>query len=77
VSQVQLFHVNPVEALELKRELLITGLKMEDDFTWRYQQVKHDDFSFQSSPSSVTFNFKDPALATFYNLKWANTHKRS
>lgn len=73
MSSVQLFHVSPVDALEFKRELLLAGLIMDQDFEWEYQQAKYDNFSYEAvTPNHVTFRFRDPTLATFYKLKWTN-----
>lgn len=58
-------------AVELKDRLLADGLVMHQDFEWTYSQAtyNHDGFS-AVSPRQATFAFRDPALATFYQLKW-------
>ena len=59
-------------ALELVAELRQSGLIQDRDFVWRYQKGNFaDDNSFV--PASVTFEFQDPALATFYQLKWGTS----
>ena len=56
-------------ALELVTELRQSGLVQDRDFVWRFQKGNFaDDNTFL--PASVTFEFEDPALATFYQLKW-------
>ena len=63
--------VSAVDALALKNELTHVGLVMEQDYTWRYQPVKYDTWgSNKLQESQVIFEFIDPALASFYRLKW-------
>ena len=47
---------------------------MGQDFEWAYvPPVSKDDWSSDiSTPSSVHFDMIDPAMATFYRLKWVN-----
>jgi hypothetical protein len=60
------------EALALKYQLDADGLVANQDYTWRYQKPVYDEFAWTDSEvSSVTFTFRKPALATFYQLKWA------
>ena len=59
-------------ALEYKRQLDADGLVVNQDYTWRYQKPVYNDFAWTDSEvSNVTFTFQNPALATFYQLKWA------
>jgi hypothetical protein len=45
---------------------------VNQDYTWRYQKPVYDEFAWTDSEvSNVTFTFQNPALATFYQLKWA------
>jgi len=49
------------------------GLVVEQDYTWKFQPVKYTD-GFSATPmseSQVVFEFTDPAMASFYKLKWA------
>ena len=57
-------------ALELVAELRQSGLVMNQDFEWQYQRSSYGEGN-EHVPASVTFEFQDPALATFYQLKWA------
>mgnify|MGYP003348951582 CR=1 FL=1 len=59
-------------AMDLKRELDQAGLVVNQDYTWRYQKPVYDEFAWtDSEPSHATFTFQNPAMATFYQLKWA------
>jgi hypothetical protein len=50
----------------------LDGLIVNQDYEWRYQKTVYDEFAWtDSSVSHVTFTFKKPALATFYQLKWS------
>ena len=65
--------LSAAEAIALKNDLDHAGLIRDQDYTWRFQPVKYSD-SFSStviSDSQVTFEFADPAMASFYRLKWA------
>ena len=60
------------QALAYKYQLDADGLVVNQDYTWHYQKPVYDDFAWTGSEvSCVTFIFKNPALATFYQLKWA------
>ena len=62
-----------MDAIALKLELDRAGLVVDQDYTWRFQPVKYRD-GFSTAPmseSQVVFEFKDPAMASFYKLKWA------
>ena len=57
-------------ALELVDQLRQSGLVMGQDFVWQYQKSGYSEGN-KHVPASVTFEFRDPALATFYQLKWS------
>ena len=60
------------QALAYKYQLDADGLIVNQDYTWRYQKSVYDEFAWaESEVSNVTFTFKNPMLATFYQLKWA------
>ena len=59
-------------ALELVAELRQSGLVMDQDFVWQYQKSSYGEGN-EFVPASVTFEFPDPALATFYQLKWGTS----
>ena len=58
--------MSPQEGLDRKHQLEQTGLIQGYDFTWTY--VPPDERSIYRT---VIFHFRDPALATFYQLKWS------
>lgn len=69
---VKILHIGAVGALELRDELLDAGLVQNQDFEWEFRPPEYDDSGFQAvSPRQVLFKFQDPALATYYQLKWA------
>lgn len=72
MTPVQILHVNAIRALELRDQLIDAGLVMDQDFEWEYRQAEYDNFSSHAViPRNVTFKFRDPVLATYYQLKWA------
>lgn len=69
---VKILHVNAVRVLELRDELVAAGLIQDQDFEWEYHQAEWDGSSFQAvSPRHAVFRFQNPALATYYQLKWS------
>jgi hypothetical protein len=58
------------KALDLVIQLRQSGLIMDQDFVWRFEKGSYNDRNEFVSPS-VTFEFRDPAQATFYQLKWS------
>lgn len=74
MTPVRILHVNAVQALELRDQLLDVGLVMNQDFEWEYRQAEYDLnvlFGSAVTPRQVIFRFHDPMLATYYQLKWA------
>ena len=60
------------QALAYKYQLDLDGLIVNQDYEWRYQKPVYDEFAWTDSEvSHVTFTFRNAALATFYQLKWA------
>jgi hypothetical protein len=60
------------QALAYKYQLDADGLVVNQDYEWRYQKPVYDEFAWTGSEvSHVTFTFRNPVLATFYQLKWA------
>lgn len=69
--QVRLEHATPDTGIRLHRELQEAGFMLEKDYVWRYLQPRYSDFGiYDTAPKAVVFEFRDPALATFYQLKW-------
>lgn len=58
------------KSLELLDQLRESGLVQDRDFVWRYQKSSYGENN-EFIPASATFEFEDPALATFYQLKWS------
>ena len=64
--------------MEMAWALARDGLVIDKDFTWRYIPKDSvvgvdDDGDFVPVGKSVTIGFRDPALATFYQLKWSRS----
>jgi len=72
MHRVVIEHISPVQAIELKDQLLAAGLKINQDFSWEYRQATYDNDGFSAvTPKLVRFNFTEAPVATFYKLKWA------
>jgi hypothetical protein len=72
MHSVRIEHIGPVEAIELKNQLLKDGLSINQDFVWEYNQARYDNDGFSAvAPKQATYKFFDASLATFYQLKWA------
>jgi hypothetical protein len=62
--------------LELAARLRLAGLVLNQDFTWAYipktlDPVDPNEWTmFEKNVSLVIIGFQDPALATFYSLKY-------
>ena len=68
---VTLADIGPYQAIDFKRDLEQQGLVMGVDFEWQFVPSQDDGFSGINLPRHVNFYFRNPALATFYQLKWA------
>lgn len=72
-NQVVLLHVGAGQGIEYKNNLIAAGLVLDQDFVWQYNQATYNNDGFDAvTPRCVTFTFQNPALATFYQLKWQN-----
>jgi len=72
MHRVRIEHISPVDAIELKNQLLAADLIMDRDFVWKYTQATYDNDGYNAvTPKQATFEFQDPAMATFYQLKWS------
>jgi hypothetical protein len=58
------------EILKLRYQLICDGLVINEDFEWEWHPAVWDGFT-QERPRHTVFSFRNPALATFYQLKWA------
>ena len=72
LNKVIITNITAAEAMGLKADLDQSGLVVNADYTWRFQPVKYNnDFSMYAVENSqVLFEFADPAMASFYKLKW-------
>jgi hypothetical protein len=71
MHRVRIDHISPIDAIELKNQLLKDELVINKDFVWEYRQSTYDNDGYDAvTPKQVIFEFQDPALATFYQLKW-------
>ena len=72
LNKVIITNITAAEAMGLKADLDQSGLVVNADYTWRFQPVKYNnDFSMYAvEDSQVLFEFADPAMASFYQLKW-------
>lgn len=71
MHRVVIEHINPVEAIELKNQLLAAGLIINQDFVWEYRQATYNNDGFSAvTPKLASFNFTEAPIATFYKLKW-------
>ena len=69
MHRVVITDIEPIEALWLKDQLIQDGLVIDIDFEWEWHPSYWDGFT-QERPKHVTFIFRSPSLATFYQLKW-------
>lgn len=72
MNSITITKISAAEAIALKADLDQSGLVLNHDYTWRFQPVKYNnDFStYAVEESQVLFEFTDPAMASFYKLKW-------
>lgn len=69
---IVLSNISAQQALDYKKQLDVDGLVTDQDYTWCYRPVKYNDWGMSNGEHSrVDFEFTDPALASFYRLKWA------
>ena len=74
---------NASSGIAMAHELRSAGLTLDQDFTWQYIPggmvtlnnitALFNDQDYQDAPiqkKQVIIQFRDPALATFYSLKW-------
>lgn len=70
---MHLLRIGPIslnQALEFKNTLITDDLTIDEDFTWRWlPYFRYSDPTVKSS-TCVEFRFANPAVATFYQLKW-------
>jgi hypothetical protein len=75
-SEVVFEDIGAVRGMEMAWALRDAGLVLDKDFTWCYipkalDQVDPNDWTmFEKNVRKVIIGFQDPAMATFYSLKW-------
>ena len=76
-SEVVFEDIGAARGMEMAWALRDAGLVLDKDFTWCYipkalDQVDPNDWTmFEKNVRKVIIGFQDPALATFYQLKWS------
>ena len=75
-SEVVFEDIGAARGMEMAWALRDAGLVLDKDFTWCYipkalDQVDPNDWTmFEKNVRKVIIGFQDPAMATFYSLKW-------
>ena len=75
-TEVVFEDIGAARGMEMAWALRSAGLVLDKDFTWCYipkalDQVDPNDWSlFEKNVRKVIIGFQDPAMATFYSLKW-------
>ena len=62
--------VDVSEAIQHKYELVDAGLSQDTDFVWAFRNSEYDGFTM-NRPRHAVYAFRDPAMASFFRLKWA------
>ena len=69
-ATVTIEDVDVAVAIERKYDLTGAGLRQDEDFVWGYRQSEYVGFTM-NRPRHAVYAFRDPAMASFYRLKWA------
>jgi hypothetical protein len=67
---VRVYNIEVFDAIDLKDQLITAGLVVDQDFEWAWITADYDQFTGWTRQKHVEFRFRDPAMATFYQLKW-------
>ena len=68
---VRVHNIEVYDAIDLKNRLIQDGLIMDRDFKWAWITAEYNDVEGWTRQKHAEFEFWDPALATFYQLKWS------
>ena len=68
---VRVHNIEVYDAIDLKNRLIQDGLVMDQDFKWAWITAEYNDVEGWIRQKHAEFEFRDPALATFYQLKWS------
>lgn len=71
MHSVIILHIAVYNAIDLKNRLIQDGLVMDQDFEWAWITAEWNATQGWIRQKHAEFIFKDPALATFYQLKWS------
>ena len=67
---VRVYNIAVFDALDLKDQLIKDGLVNDQDFEWAWITADYDAIQGWTRQKHAEFRFRDPAVATFYQLKW-------
>ena len=67
---VRVYNIEVFDAIDLKNQLIHNGLILEQDFEWAWITAEYNDVEGWTRQKHAEFRFCDPAVATFYQLKW-------
>ena len=67
---VRVYNIAVFDALDLKDQLIKDGLVNDQDFEWAWITADYDTIQGWTRQKHAEFRFRDPAVATFYQLKW-------
>jgi hypothetical protein len=71
MHKVVIENMMPTAGIDIKNQLINSGLEINRDFVWRYQSAQYNSDGYQEvAPRQVVFEFTNPADATFFKLKW-------
>jgi hypothetical protein len=63
---------NAADALVLKEQVELEGLRTGIDYRWRYTPPVNNWVGDETiTPGTVEFNFENAQWATYFQLKWA------
>ena len=68
---VRVHNIEVYDAIDLKNRLIQDGLVMDQDFKWAWITAEYNDVEGWTRQKHAEFEFRDPALATIYQLKWS------
>jgi hypothetical protein len=68
---VRVYNIEVYDAIDLKNQLITAGLVVDQDFEWAWITADYDQITGWTRKKHAEFRFWDPAMATFYQLKWA------
>ena len=68
---IRVYNIEVFDAIDQKNRLIQDGLVIDRDFTWAWITADYNDVEGWTRQKHAEFQFADPAMATFYQLKWA------